>query len=155
MSVNDKNLVIEGPPGTGKSQTIVNLIAEMLGSNKKILFCDEMLNSSVISNSLVKIDPENVTVLIGPEGGLKDVERKYLNEINERLFLGWPIFDELGGWNVDTWLDKVDLGKRNQDSDVRISQTDCHPNKKGHEKIAEMLYNEIKKGVLNGSIQTT
>jgi len=52
-----------------------------LDSNKKILFCDEMLSSSVISNSLVKIDPENVTVLIGPEGGLKDVERKYLNEI--------------------------------------------------------------------------
>ena len=25
--------------------------------------------------------PENITILIGPEGGLKDVERKYLNEI--------------------------------------------------------------------------
>ena len=83
------------------------------------------------------------------------IDSPYLDKINEMLFLGWPIFDELGGWNVDTWLDKVDLGKRNQDSDVRISQTDCHPNKKGHEKIAEMLYNEIKKGVLNGSIQTT
>ena len=56
-----------------------------LDSNKKILFCDEMLSSSVISNSLVKIDPENVTVLIGPEGGLKDVERKYLNEIKGAL----------------------------------------------------------------------
>jgi len=52
-----------------------------LDSNKKILFCDEMLSSSVISNSLVKINPKNVTILIGPEGGLKDVERKYLNEI--------------------------------------------------------------------------
>jgi len=68
------------------------------------------------------------------------IDSPYLDKINEMLFLGWPIFDELGGWNVDTWLDKVDLGKRNQVSDVRISQTDSHPNKKGHEKIAEMLY---------------
>ena len=60
-------------------------ISFSLDSNKKILFCDEMLSSSVISNSLVKIDPENVTVLIGPEGGLKDVERKYLNETKGAL----------------------------------------------------------------------
>jgi len=74
----------------------------------------------------------------------------YLNKIDERLFLGWPIFGELGGWNIDTWLDKVDSGKRDQDSDLRISKTNSHPNKKGHEKIAEMLYNEIKRSVPNG-----
>ena len=32
------NLVIEGPPGTGKSQTIVNLIAGAINQNKKVLF---------------------------------------------------------------------------------------------------------------------
>ena len=31
------NLVIEGPPGTGKSQTIANIIAELLSQNKKVL----------------------------------------------------------------------------------------------------------------------
>ncbi len=36
-----KNLVVEGPPGTGKSQTIVNLIAELMAMNKKILFVSE------------------------------------------------------------------------------------------------------------------
>ena len=36
-----KNLVVEGPPGTGKSQTIVNLIAELMALNKKILFVSE------------------------------------------------------------------------------------------------------------------
>jgi very-short-patch-repair endonuclease len=31
-------LVVEGPPGTGKSQTISNLLAECLAQNKKVLF---------------------------------------------------------------------------------------------------------------------
>ncbi|HVS87500.1 MAG TPA: DUF4011 domain-containing protein [Candidatus Acidoferrum sp.] len=38
-----KNLVIEGPPGTGKSQTISNLIAEALARGKTILFVSDKL----------------------------------------------------------------------------------------------------------------
>ena len=37
----NKNLVVEGPPGTGKSQTIVNIIAELMANDKKILFVSE------------------------------------------------------------------------------------------------------------------
>jgi transcription elongation GreA/GreB family factor len=38
-----KNVVIEGPPGTGKSQTITNLIAASLAGGKKVLFVAEKL----------------------------------------------------------------------------------------------------------------
>ncbi|WP_446743496.1 DUF4011 domain-containing protein [Silvibacterium acidisoli] len=38
-----KNLVIEGPPGTGKSQTITNLIAASIGSGKRVLFVAEKM----------------------------------------------------------------------------------------------------------------
>ncbi|GAB5514333.1 DUF4011 domain-containing protein [Rhodopirellula baltica] len=38
-----KNLVIEGPPGTGKSQTITNAIADAIGSGKTVLFVAEKL----------------------------------------------------------------------------------------------------------------
>ena len=38
-----KNLVVEGPPGTGKSQTIVNLIAELMARNKSVLFVSEKM----------------------------------------------------------------------------------------------------------------
>ena len=38
-----RNLVVEGPPGTGKSQTIVNLIAEIMASGKTVLFVSEKM----------------------------------------------------------------------------------------------------------------
>lgn len=36
-----RTMIVEGPPGTGKSQTITNLIAEAVGAGKKVLFVAE------------------------------------------------------------------------------------------------------------------
>ncbi|WP_242352167.1 MULTISPECIES: DUF4011 domain-containing protein [unclassified Anaeromyxobacter] len=38
-----RNLVIEGPPGTGKSQTITNLIAACIAAGKSVLFVSEKM----------------------------------------------------------------------------------------------------------------
>jgi len=38
-----KNLVVEGPPGTGKSQTIANTIAELMAQGKSVLFVSEKM----------------------------------------------------------------------------------------------------------------
>lgn len=40
---NGHNMVVEGPPGTGKSQTIVNLIAELIAAGKTVLFVSEKM----------------------------------------------------------------------------------------------------------------
>lgn len=37
------DIVIHGPPGTGKSQTITNLIADALGTGKRVLFVSEKM----------------------------------------------------------------------------------------------------------------
>jgi len=37
------NFVIEGPPGTGKSQTIANIISEFLAEGKKVLFVSQKM----------------------------------------------------------------------------------------------------------------
>lgn len=42
-AVNGQSLVIVGPPGTGKSQTIANIIAALLNSGKSVLFASEKL----------------------------------------------------------------------------------------------------------------
>ncbi|MBR3654188.1 MAG: DUF4011 domain-containing protein [Elusimicrobia bacterium] len=47
------NLIIEGPPGTGKSQTISNMIAELLAQNKKVLFVSQKIAAlEVVKNRL-------------------------------------------------------------------------------------------------------
>jgi len=40
-----RDLVLEGPPGTGKSQTITNLIAHLLARGKKVLFVAEKITA--------------------------------------------------------------------------------------------------------------
>ena len=40
-AVEGKNLVVEGPPGTGKSQTIANIIGAAVASGKRVLFAAE------------------------------------------------------------------------------------------------------------------
>ncbi|GAA5818772.1 MAG: conserved hypothetical protein [Methanobrevibacter sp. CfCl-M3] len=51
-----RNLVVEGPPGTGKSQTIVNLIAELIGSGKSVLFVSEKMAAlEVVKNRLESV----------------------------------------------------------------------------------------------------
>ena len=42
-ALSGKNLVVNGPPGTGKSQTITNLIAAAIARGKKVLFVSEKL----------------------------------------------------------------------------------------------------------------
>ena len=42
-AIQGKNLVIEGPPGSGKSQTITNLIAAAIAQGKKVLFVAEKM----------------------------------------------------------------------------------------------------------------
>ena len=59
------------------------------------------------------------------------INSPYLNKINKKNFLGWPIFNEIGGWCIDDYLDKMD--------GVRIDEKDYHPNKDGHEEIVKLL----------------
>lgn len=51
-----RNLVVEGPPGTGKSQTIVNLIAELMAEGKSVLFVSEKMAAlDVVKDRLTKV----------------------------------------------------------------------------------------------------
>ncbi|MFA5044972.1 MAG: DUF3320 domain-containing protein [Paludibacter sp.] len=54
--INDKTFILHGPPGTGKSQTITNIIANALYKGKRVLFvAEKMAALSVVQNRLTAI----------------------------------------------------------------------------------------------------
>ncbi len=83
-----KNLAIEGPPGSGKSQTIVNLIASALADGKKVLFVAEKLTALDVVRS--RLDAVGLGNFILPlQAGRGTAETVY-ESIEARLEMGRP-----------------------------------------------------------------
>ena len=61
--------------------------------------------------------------------------------IDRKKFVGWPMYRELGGSTMWDKLDEVDPDW----TKLRVSKEDLHPNDKGHDYIAEILYDAYKK----------
>ena len=56
MAADGKSFCLEGPPGSGKSQTITNIIASLLGVNKRILFVSEKISAlNVVFENLRRV----------------------------------------------------------------------------------------------------
>lgn len=82
-AVDGKNLVIEGPPGTGKSQTITNLIAAAMAQGKKVLFVAEKLAALEVVRS--RLDKAGLGEFCLELHSHKSQKLKVLDEVNERL----------------------------------------------------------------------
>jgi very-short-patch-repair endonuclease len=82
-ALDGKNLVIEGPPGTGKSQTITNLIAAAIAQGKKVLFVAEKLAALEVVRR--KLDAAGLGDFCLELHSHKSQKRKVLDEINQRL----------------------------------------------------------------------
>jgi transcription elongation GreA/GreB family factor len=93
-----KNLAVEGPPGTGKSQTIVNAIAAALADNKKVLFVAEKLAALNVVKSrleavglgefLLALQAEKSTreqVIESVKGRLEIKSSQSVRDYNEKL----------------------------------------------------------------------
>ncbi|ERK17327.1 DNA helicase related protein [Pantoea sp. AS-PWVM4] len=82
-AVDGVNLVIEGPPGTGKSQTITNLIAAAMLNGKKVLFVAEKLAAlEVVKHRLDKAGLGDFCLELHSH---KSHKRKVLEDIQQRL----------------------------------------------------------------------
>lgn len=78
-----KNLVIEGPPGTGKSQTITNLIGAALAQGKKVLFVAEKLAALEVVRR--RLDQAGLGEFCLELHSHKSQKNRVLEEISERL----------------------------------------------------------------------
>jgi very-short-patch-repair endonuclease len=79
------HLVIHGPPGTGKSQTISNIIADALGRNKKVLFVSaKMAALNVVFERLKK---EGLGEFCLEAHGIKAGKLKIIEDLKRTLEL--------------------------------------------------------------------
>lgn len=78
-----QNLVIEGPPGTGKSQTITNLIASALAKGKTVLFVSEKLAALEVVRR--RLDDVGLGVFCLEVHSHKTKKGALLNDLAQRL----------------------------------------------------------------------
>lgn len=78
-----RSFVVEGPPGTGKSETITNLIADQLGRGKRVLFVSEKMEAlEVVHKRLCKVGLEPfIMVLHAAKASKREVLAQYQKAI--------------------------------------------------------------------------
>ena len=87
-----RNLVVEGPPGTGKSQTIVNLIAELMAMGKKVLFVSEKKAALDVVKS--RLDGVGLGEGCLELHGKNSNKKEFLNELEETLYTDTVVFTD-------------------------------------------------------------
>ncbi|MBK8870757.1 MAG: DUF3320 domain-containing protein [Elusimicrobia bacterium] len=83
-----RSMVIEGPPGTGKSQTITNLIAEAIGEGKKVLFVAEKRAAlEVVWRNLERVGLHEACLELHSN---KTHKKTFYAKLKETIDLGMP-----------------------------------------------------------------
>ena len=139
-----RNLVVEGPPGTGKSQTIANIIAELLAAGKKVLFVSEKMAAlEVVKDRLDSVGLGDFCLELHSH---KSNKREVLQELKRTLSIGLP---------KKTWqnqiFDQIDLRKKSLNAYVNalhepVSQTQKSPfTLFGIREMAQCHFEEVKR----------
>ncbi len=79
-ALENKCSVIEGPPGTGKTQTILNIIANLLVAGKTIQVASN--NNAAIENVLLKLDKYEMGFIVAFLGNSEN-KKRFIEEQNE------------------------------------------------------------------------
>lgn len=75
---------VRGPPGTGKSQVIVNLVSDALSNGKKVLVvCQKRAALEVVYHRLASVDLDRYTVFLNKENEDRLKMYKQLNDLIE------------------------------------------------------------------------
>jgi len=80
-----KNLAVEGPPGTGKSQTIVNTIAAAIANGKKVLFIAEKMAALEVVK--VRLEAVGLGEFLLPLQAGRSTREQVVNSIRARLVM--------------------------------------------------------------------
>jgi superfamily I DNA and/or RNA helicase/very-short-patch-repair endonuclease len=87
-----KNIAVEGPPGTGKSQTIVNTIAATLSAGKKILFVAEKMAALEVVRS--RLEACGMGEFLLTLQANRSSKANVYQSIRERMSLSYIIYNQ-------------------------------------------------------------
>ena len=125
-----KNLVIEGPPGTGKSQTIANLIAHSLANGKTVLFVSEKMAAlEVVHRRLRQIGLEEACLELHSNKANKKAVLEQLRSALEARPKG-----QVKDWSALAAL--VDAGRSKLNQHVDALHRDRHSGEAVHDVLA-------------------
>jgi len=82
-ALKNKISVIEGPPGTGKTQTILNLLANIIERGKNCAVVSN--NNTAINNVYEKLNEEKLAFFVAPLGRTANVTRFFESDQNSDL----------------------------------------------------------------------
>ena len=82
--------IIQGPPGTGKTQTILNIISNLLMAGKTVLVVSN--NNSAVDNVAEKLEREDLGFIVAKLGSAQNKETFIANQF------GYP---DTNGWRVE------------------------------------------------------
>jgi len=80
---NGQNVALEGPPGSGKSQTIVNAIANAISNGKKVLFVAQ--KATALEVVLSRLESLGLDQLVLPLMGDHGASENFYNALENRL----------------------------------------------------------------------
>ncbi|MDX2103413.1 MAG: DUF4011 domain-containing protein [Alphaproteobacteria bacterium] len=85
---NGKNVAVEGPPGTGKSQTIVNAIAAALAEGKKVLFVAEKLAALTVVRA--RLEAAGLGEFLLPLQAERSQREQVIGSVRSRMTMDTP-----------------------------------------------------------------
>ncbi len=104
-----KNLAVEGPPGTGKSQTIVNTIAASLAQGKKVMFVAEKAAALEVVKS--RLEKFGLGHFLLPLQATRSSKEQIISSIRDRIEAKFPDSPrELEGLKASFKKTRDDLG---------------------------------------------
>ena len=136
-AIKGENIVLKGPPGTGKSQTITNIISSLSDQGKKVLFvAQKQAALDVVRNNLEAIGAEDYLLEIFSVKANKKAVMDSIRKRYEKYDSGWFNLPRLDDLVKDLNKVKKDLNNYSEFINQDYEETD--------KSIHDILWDQIE-----------